>query len=210
MFETLSPSPVPVDLTGLNLLSQIEHAREVLQRSLGTARRPIVSTKFGPYSAVFLHLVVEHSPDIPVVWVDTGHNTPATLAHANHIAGTLGLNLHIYRPKTAWRGRAPEPGEAEHPQFVERVKLEPFERALEDLRPDVWLSGLRREQTDHRAGLSFYNAAPSGVIKIHPLLNWTEQDVVAYGRSRDLPVEPDYADPTKGDLKRECGLHLKF
>lgn len=35
-----------------------------------------------------------------------------------------------------------------------QVKLEPFARALEDFQPEVWLTGIRREETELRKSLT--------------------------------------------------------
>lgn len=66
-----------------NLISNITiEATNVIEEILEDAVRPIVSTKFGPESAAFLHMLTRIVPDIPVVWVDTGYNTRSTLQFA--------------------------------------------------------------------------------------------------------------------------------
>ena len=100
--------------------------------------------------------------------------------------------------------------EPEHAPFVETVKLEPFRRALETLGADAWLTSLRREGSAHRAALeTFSNGAP-GVVKVAPLLDWSEADVLRYASEHELPIGPDCYDPTKGEPMRECGLHTSL
>ena len=204
-----------IDVNDINLELMIDSVRAMIQRGLSLGQRPFVSTKFGPESAVLLHLLVQEVPEMPVVWIDTGYNTRATTRYADYLSQRLALNLQVFRPQQKNLEFPPELDDPEHAAFTRRVKLEPFARALESLQPDVWFSSLRREQTAYRAGLSFVSRSESGLIKIAPLLEWQEDDMQAYIRHYDLAPEFDYAqtdyyDPTKGELHRECGLHLSF
>ena len=108
-------------------------------------------------------------------------------------------------------------------------KVEPMRRALHDLHARAWAAGLRRQQTQHRAGLRVAERQ-GGVYKVHPILNWTTRDVYQYLKKHDLPYHPLYEQGYKsigdvhttkrvvagmderagrfGGLKQECGLHL--
>ena len=185
-------------------------ARQLIRHHLSTAERPVTSSKFGPESAVLLHLLVTEMPGIPVIWVDTGHNTRATLRFVDALTQRLDLNLKTYRPLDERYEAVPALDDPRHAEFTRRVKLEPFQRAIVELQPDVWFSALRREQTEHRAGLQPVEQSPRGYLKVQPLLGWTAADMHAYLAEYGLPSEPDYFDPTKGEARRECGLHLTF
>src|ERR1043166_2112622 len=108
--------------------------------------RAIVSTNFRPYEAVLLHLCVQVQPDIPVLWADHGYNRPATYKHAEQLRAQLKLNLKPYLPKMtpahrdAIHGPIPTTEqEAELKQFSAVMKLEPFQPAMKELAPTVWL-----------------------------------------------------------------------
>lgn len=227
MFETAdlaktagaaAPAPMAIaaggpdrDFDAVHLRLLERSAARLIRYGLRIAHRPVVSTSFGPLSAAFLHLIARHAPGVPVVWVDTGYNTAATLAFAARVGELLSLDLHVYRPRPSVRlDFPPEPDTPEHAAFTDAVKLEPFSRAVRELQPDLWFSAIRHDQTAHRAAQTLILRTRSGLIKASPLLNWRDADVGAYLRRYGLPDEPDYVDPTKGDLKRECGLHLKF
>ena len=187
------------------------NAWKVVSVQLQSARRPMVSTKFGPESAVLLHMVTNLLPDIPVVWVDTGYNTRATLLFAEHLTEQMSLNLSVWKPKSSHVYRSPPAiDEPDHTQFTEEVKLEPFRRALAVHRPDIWFSGLRREQTSHRSNLEMLEEHAKGYRKVYPLLDWSASDVERYLEYHHLASETDYYDPTKGIAHRECGLHLMY
>ena len=89
------------------------------------------------------------------------------------------------------------------------MKIEPFERALGEMAPDVWFTALRAEDTPERSRMTPASRNADGLLKIAPLLNWTAKDLHTYLQRHDLPNEFDYFDPTKVEAKRECGLHLQ-
>jgi phosphoadenosine phosphosulfate reductase len=115
-------------------------------------------------------------------------------------------------------------------RYHEIRKVEPLRRALRDLGARAWMAGLRAEQTSHRRRLGRVTRQ-WGVVKIHPLLNMTKDDVERYLRVYALPHHPleqqGYA--TVGDwhssrpvratdghgratrfngVVEECGIHL--
>ena len=191
----------------LEYRARLGEARLALELALADAERPIVSTKFGPDSAVFLHLVTHHAPDIPVVRVETGYDTRATLRFVDELHARLGLNLHVFRPRGHTFRVPPELDDPDHAAFVEEVKLAPFREALQTLDADVWLSSIRRYQSAHRRGTTTFRTLDSGVMKVSPMLGWTPETLARYAREHDLPRGPEVYDPTKGEPFRECGLH---
>lgn len=185
----------------------------LLDWALGLQQRSIVTTNFGPFSAVLLHMVTRARPDIPVLMVDTGYATAATYRYAEELRRQLGLNLHTYVPRRtramreALEGPAPTPDDPRHAAFTEEVKLEPFRRALAELRPQLWFTALRRDQTEFRAGLAPVTRSKEGILKVSPVFHWSSKQMNDYLKAHGLPNEFDYYDPTKAEDKRECGLH---
>ena len=191
-------------------------ANEIASWALQNANNPIVSTSFGPNSAVLLHMVTLEIPQIPVVWVDSGYNTNPTYKFALALIKRLNLNMKIYTPKstTAFlnvkNSGIPEIETPAHQEFTETVKLEPFNRALAELKPDIWITGIRAEETVFRRTLDIATEPSSGITKVAPLLKWTGSDIDSYIHEHDLPVENNYFDPTKSFEGRECGLHTRL
>jgi len=189
-------------------------ANDIIRWALESFETPMISTKFGPYSATLLHMVTQIKPDILVVWVDSGFNTRATYRFAEKVIQDFELNIFTYTPKyTSERIKArfngiPSVGSEHHDVFSEIVKIEPMKRALEDLKPDCWFSGLRAQQSSYRESIGYVSTGPSGVSKISPLLKWSTKDLYEYNRSNNLEEEHDYFDPVKGHGNRECGIHL--
>ncbi|WP_394424316.1 phosphoadenosine phosphosulfate reductase family protein [Vreelandella stevensii] len=177
--------------------------------------RPICTTNFRPFEAVILHMVTQVRPDIPIVWMDSGYNTEATYRFADDVIRRLDLNLVSFLPQRTRAHRealdGPMPGidDPRHAAFTQEVKIEPFERALATMRPDIWFTALRAEDTPERARMQSVSRNSDGLLKVAPLLKWTAKDMYEYLQAHDLPNNFDYFDPTKVEEKRECGLHLQ-
>ena len=180
----------------------------------GLDQRTIVTTNFGPFAAVLLHMVTRVRPEIPVVMVDSGYGTEATYRYADELTRLLHLNLHTYVPlrtramRDALNGGIPTPDDPRHAEFTREVKLEPFGRAIAEMRPQVWFTAIRKEQTEHRAGLNPVTLSQEGIIKVSPVFHWSSKQMNDYLKQHGLPNNFDYEDPTKVEDKRECGLHL--
>jgi len=185
-----------------------------------SAGRAVVSTNFRPYEAVILHMATQVQPDIGVLWVDHGYNRAATYRHAEELIRRLKLNVKLYVPRMtaahydAIHGGAPEPtpeNEERIKAFSTVMKLEPFQRGMRELAPSVWLTALRKVQNPNRAGMELVSDDQAfKTLKVSPLLNWNDQQMMEYCKQHDLPVEWDYFDPAKADEKRECGLHASW
>src|SRR5262249_18591787 len=116
----------------------------------------IMSSSFGAESALLLHMASEALPGIRVVFVDTGYLFPETHQFMEALRQRFDLTIWPYRtPNDPFVYRA-QAGETA-PSIRNNVeaccaanKNEPFERAMEQLKPKAWLRGIRRQQSDTR------------------------------------------------------------
>ena len=208
---------VPVldlDLDSVNASLRDASASEIVRWALSLQARTISTTSMGKNAAVMLHLVSEVDKNVPTIWVDTGYNLRDTYVVAERLIRDLELDIHVYSPlitserRNAIMGGVPTVDEEErHQEFTRQVKLEPFARALEEFKPEIWLTGIRREETEHRQSLDIVSMDNRGIIKVAPIFNWSEDDVEAYMEQYELPTCRHYFDPTKVHDGRECGLH---
>ncbi len=194
----------------------------------------VLSSSFGAQAAVMLHLATQARPDIPVIFVDTGYLFPETYEFADRLAKRLEVNLKVYRSRRspAWQeaidGKRWEQGVEGIESYNQENKVEPMNRALDELQATSWLAGLRRQQSASRENLSVL-ALAKGRVKIHPIIDWTDKNVHDYLKANELPYHPLWEQGyiSIGDmhttrkledgmseeetrffgLKRECGLH---
>jgi phosphoadenosine phosphosulfate reductase len=191
-------------------------AQEIVEWAIAQGSKPVVTTNFGPHEAVILHMATQVKPDIQVIWIDSGYNTRETYKVAQQLIEELKLNIDVFTPKIsaarqdASLGGIPAVDSPTHAEFTENFKLEPFTRAMKEIAPDVWLTAVRAEQTEFRAGMQVVETGPNGVTKVAPLLSWTTQEMDEYLKEHGLPNVAKYFDPTKALANRECGLHTKL
>ena len=196
--------------------------------------RLIATTSFGLQAAVMLHLIHEHAPKIPVVFIDTGFLFPETYQYAEELVSKLDLDLRIYQPTVSaarmqalW-GNLWEQDKEGADRYALLTKIEPMNRALRETGADVWLSGLRRSQSKTRTDRPFVEQQKK-TVKAYPILDWADAQVEVYFNLHNLPRHPlaEKGYVTMGDWhstrpvedgdieatrfngeKFECGLHL--
>jgi phosphoadenosine phosphosulfate reductase len=212
----VTPAP-PIDEQALRELATelpALRADAIVARALVVASNAVMTTNFKPGSAALLHLVSRVKPDIPVIWVDTGYNTPATYRFAAQIVAAFKLKLHVYTPRLsrarfeATHGPLPVSSDVGFSNFVDAIKLEPFERAFAELEPDLWITGIRHGQSDYRDSLGVVSRGPRGCVRVAPIFAWHDDEVRCYLADHAIPDNLDYVDPTKPGDKLECGLQL--
>ena len=194
----------------------------------------VLTSSFGAQAAVGLHLLVRERPEIPVILLDTGYLFPETYRFVDELADRLQLNLKVYRsPRSpAWQeavdGQRWTRGIDELDAYNRENKVEPLQRALDELGVGTWFTGLRRQQSSSRAATPFVQFTGRH-FKVSPIADWTDRDVYRYLMDHDLPYHPlwqegyvsigdthttvplhqvENAEDTRFfGLKRECGIH---
>lgn len=210
-------------------------AAALMESALAAARRPCITCSFQAEDMVVLDLARRVVPRIPVLFLDTGYHFAATYEYRDRMAARWDLNLINLLPAqtTAEQEAARGLLYRSDPSHCCRLrKVEPLFRALETY--DLWLTGLRREQSPTRRNLQTHEAAalPSGrtLAKVSPLAEWAWREVWGYLERHGIEPLPLYAqgytsigcqpcttppadpgDPRSGrwgGAKRECGIHL--
>ena len=201
-----------VDIAQLNNDYREASPSQIIKKAIELNSKAIITTNFKPYAATILHAVKNVNSEMPVIWCDTGYNTPQTYKHAEEVTSMLNLNLHTYVPQqtTAFRNVVlgiPNIEDPKHVLFTEQVKLEPFKRALAEHQPQVWFTNLRKGQTAFRDSLDIFSLSKNGILKVSPFYYWSDLALDQYLKEHQLPIEHNYFDPTKALEHRECGLH---
>jgi phosphoadenosine phosphosulfate reductase len=212
-------------------LSATQRVTCALQTLPGNA---VMTSSFGAQSAVSLHMLTQIRPDIPVVLIDTGYLFPETYHFIDTLTTRLDLNLQIYRSlrSPAWQESVHGPRWTDGLEGLEQYnhdnKVEPMQRALQELQVGTWFTGIRRSQAESRSDTPFLQNN-GDYFKVAPLADWSDRDVFDYLKANDLPYHPlwEKGYVSIGDvhttvplhevgseeetrffgLKRECGLH---
>jgi len=204
-------------------------ARDLIARELETARVPCVTSSFQAECVAVVHMLRDLAPGIPVLFLDTFHHFPQTLAYRDELAEKWGLNLINLRAAQPTVGLWQQDTKA----CCGRHKVEPLFGALAN--HDVWFTGLRRAQSASRAQLEeiepFRLASDRTIRKISPLADWSTKEVWAYAKAHAIPLLPLYElgytsvgcepcttlplDPSNErsgrwqGQKLECGIHVQ-
>lgn len=198
------------------------------------AQSVCLTSSFQTEDMVVLHLLREHLPDVPVIFLETGYHFPELIAYRDRIVAQWGLNLINALPLTTLAEHEAQYGLLHIVQPTECCRMRKVEPLMRSLEPfNWWFTGLRREQSPTRAGLKKVedHRTPTGkqMKKISVLADWTMAAVDAYAEAHAIPrlelyargytsigCEPCTAIPMAGadarsgrwgGKKLECGIH---
>jgi phosphoadenosine phosphosulfate reductase len=186
-------------------------------------------------------MIVKTDPKTRIFTLDTGRLFPETYQLIDKTNLTYNIKIEIFFPDYREVQRmVREEGinlfynsiESRH-RCCRIRKLEPLHRAMQGL--DAWICGLRRQQSVTRKNMQLVEWDDiHGLIKVNPLINWSEEEVWTYIRKHHVPYNKlhDRNYPSIGcepctravkpgdDVRagrwwwedpdhRECGLHQK-
>src|SRR3984885_11634327 len=151
-----------------------------------------LTSSFQTEDMVVLHMLKEHLPRVPVIFLETGYHFKELIEYRDRMTEEWRLNLINAMPKTTL---AEHEGQFGLLHIVEPTKccairkVEPLMRSLEPF--GWWFTGLRREQSPTRASLQKIedHKLPSGksLKKVSVLADWDWARVEAYAREHDIP-----------------------
>ena len=203
-----------VDIEKINQQLHDASATEIVAWALSQGKKTIATTSFGKNAAVMLNVISQVDQTVPAVWVDTGYNLRDTYVVADKLIKRIPLDYHIYSPlmtserRNAVMGGIPTMDDEDmHTEFTRQVKLEPFNRAISEWAPEIWITGIRQQETEHRKSLDVLSWDARGILKVAPLFYWSDKQVEEYMKDNALLSCRHYFDPTKVQDGRECGLH---
>jgi phosphoadenosine phosphosulfate reductase len=218
-----------------------KEAKEVLEWAAETFYPKIaLASSFGTEDVVLIDMLQEINPDIKIFTLDTGRLHQETYDLIDEVRRKYNIKIEVYYPDAASAQKMVR----EHgtnlfytsPELRKLCcqirKIEPLKRALKGL--DAWITGLRRAQNVSRTDIQKVEVDHfnDGIIKINPLVDWTNDRVWDYIKAEKLPHNKlhDKCFPSIGcepctrpikpgehlragrwwweiDLGKECGLH---
>jgi phosphoadenosine phosphosulfate reductase len=210
------------DVEALSAGAVIDVALEHLHPAIALA------CSFQKEESVLLDMLLEREPRARVFALDTHVLFAETYGLWRELERRYGIQIEVYEGPSLGRQAATH-GEAlwaRNPDLCCSIrKLAPLAEALSGL--DGWITGVRRDQAPSRAGTPKLGWDERHELwKASPLADWSDDDVWAYVREREIPVNPlherGYASigcthctapgagregRWAGTGKTECGLH---
>lgn len=195
--------------------------------------RILLTCSWQHQSSVLIDMLHRLGARIRIVELDTGLLFPETYETRDRLIERYDLNVERIDPRQTVaeqeRTEGPELWRRDPDRCCALRKVEPLERALVGM--DAWITGIRRAQSATRANARKLELDPRGVVKVQPLVAWSDEDVKGYLFAHDVPYNPlhDRGYPSIGCMpctrairpgedaragrwagaeKTECGLHL--
>jgi phosphoadenylyl-sulfate reductase (thioredoxin) len=160
-----------------------------------------IITSFQNTGVVMMDMASRVAPDLRILTVDTLRLHPETYALMDELEARYGVEIERFRPETdSVQRMVKQHGEylffdtkAKQEYCCQIRKVEPNVRALESV--DVWITGLRQDQSNNRSGTAKATYAPVAggkVLKLAPLADWSEGQVWDYVRQNGVPYNKLY------------------
>ena len=149
---------------------------------------------FGAEDMVLLDAIAKHARKIEVFTLDTGRLPEETQSLLETVRDRYPIAIRTYFPDAAaveaWiEQNGPNAfykSVAQRQQCCGIRKVQPLQRALAGKKS--WVTGLRREQSQARQTLQVESwDEANGLIKINPLLEWSNDDVWGYIKEHSVP-----------------------
>jgi len=171
--------------------------REIFRTGVASANGPLtLACSFSIDDVVLIDLLKDHLGELTVFAIDTGRLNEETYEVAETVTQRYGLTIHWYFPERA----AVEQLERDKGLFSFRESVEnrkeccfirkvaPLRRALNGFAG--WVTGLRRAQSVTREELVplEIDEANGGLLKINPLLYWSDHQVANYANEHRVPI----------------------
>ncbi len=199
------------------------------------------STSLGYEDQVITHYIFKKKINSNLFSLDTGRLFPETYSVLQKTIEIYKCPIHIYFPNTkSLEDLVTKKGPLSFFESIENRKeccqirkVEPLQRALKGY--TIWITGIRKEQSKDREDLEQIEWDNGNqIIKVHPLLYWTFEEVKNYINENKIPYnslhdkgfisigcQPCTRSIKDGEYfragrwwwedttKKECGLHLK-
>ena len=157
----------------------------------------VFSTSLGYEDQVITDFILKNNLNITIFTLDTGrlfNETYMTLQKTNN---RYDAKIKVYAPQTdSVEKLVSTKGPLSFYESVENRKeccfirkVEPLNRALKGAK--IWVTGIRAEQSGNRQSMHHLEEDPAhDLIKFHPLLDWSFEQVITYVKSNGIPYNP--------------------
>ena len=229
-----------MNVTALNKQFENSTPQEILAYFLENYKGKIgLASSLSIEDQTLTAMICEKDSSCRIFTLDTGRVFPETYSLISKTNDRYGIKLEVFFPSyEKVQAMVNTHGVNLFYESIELRKecchvrkLEPLKRAFEGL--DIWICGLRKEQSVTRSDNQIVEwDEGNGILKINPLINWTEGETWDYIKSNGVPynVLHDKGFPSIGcqpctrsvnageDVRagrwwwenpeqRECGLH---
>ena len=167
------------------------------------ADRIVLNTSFQYSGVAMIHMAVEAGLRLRFATIDTLRLHPETYAFLREVEDRYGIDIEVQRPETdQLQGMVRRFGEY---LFFDSKTLQEYCCQIRKVKPneqllmtvDCWVSGMRRDQSDHRRDtpkamtVSEYGSRRQ-ILKLNPMVEWGEDRLLSYIEDNNIPRHPLY------------------
>ncbi|HEY9049433.1 MAG TPA: phosphoadenylyl-sulfate reductase [Ohtaekwangia sp.] len=171
---------------------KFEEIKAKLEEYKADGKKLFTTSSFQSHSLVLLHILSRIDKSIPIYFINTGYHFPETVQFRDYIGEQFGLNIIDLKsdvPKFMQRdadGRLLFTSDPDHCCYLN--KTQPTDAIL--LSHDVWINGVRADQSAVRAAMKVEQPAKHGCTRFHPMLDWNAKMIWQYQKEYNLPKHP--------------------
>ena len=172
-----------------------------------------LSTSFGYQSALLFFLFSELSFPMKCLFIKSSLSSGGIDQQMDYAVNKFDIDLKIV-DRSCWldnelRGQEFLSLETNRRESICReLKRAPLFEFIKSHSYKIWISGIRKDQTQARNTVRFLEVTDLSVIKISPLFAWSKLDVENLIIDNNLKVNSEYFDLCKHNESLECGLHF--
>lgn len=185
----------------------------MIRAAVSSSTHPVFPCAFIAGDVVLLHILATEgllaTDRVPVIAIDTFHLFDETHEFCKRLEQAYDFTARVFRP-AGFESKAEfvkvhgsDLFLRDGDQYDRIAKVEPFQRAMQELRADVMLNGRRRDHGGERAFLEVADAGakPGAPINVQPLAFWEYADCWRYIEDKCLEAHPLHAQgyPSVGD-----------
>lgn len=229
------------DLKNINKELENKTTIDVIAYFLDNFKNVALSSSLAAEDQVLTDILLKKDKNASIFTLDTGRLHPETYDVMDATNLKYGIKIDVFFPDNENVQKLYKTqGVNGHYESIENRKnccnirkIEPLKRALKDV--EVWVTGLRASQSVTRTDMPLVEWDENfNVIKVNPLINWSQEDVWDYIKTNKVPYNKlhDQGFPSIGcepctraikdgeDIRagrwwwenpehKECGLHKK-
>jgi len=169
---------------------KITHSLNIISTSLALYDRIALACSYGKDSIVVMHLCQRIDPKILTFCVMTPFWFEETYSYKHKIDQAYKLNIRDYGDRLPSIHTSPDHNQPE--ECCDKYKVEPTRQAVKDLALQAWITGLRSTEGTHHRKFTKETEERDGLVKINPILHWTEADIWLYHAAHSIPIHPLY------------------
>lgn len=171
---------------------KVTHSLKLIAEAIDKYPKIALFSSFGKDSMCVLHLARRINPQIQVVSIMTPYKFQETRNYKDYISRKWRLNLKTYEATLITNKNGKKNLYEVNPEkCCDYYKVEPTKQAIKEFDLKCWISGLRGTEGHTRKFLD-ETEVKDGLVKINPILKWTEADVWLYHCANNIIPNPLY------------------